>query len=147
MSYDRFNSVSAIVLGMASLAISWKSCQIAKDVQNDERQLETLTAIAAKQQEQINTQRSELVELKSVDSGIATQAERLSDQLTITQEQQKKSIDLARLERKGNIMRLRIMRRQLTEDVLKRFDYMRTADAEEQSEILDITGKLLEEEM
>jgi len=60
MSYDRFNSISAIVLGLASLVISLKSCLIARDVQNDERQLKTLTDIATKQQEQINTQRSEL---------------------------------------------------------------------------------------
>jgi hypothetical protein len=147
MSYDRFNSVVALVLGLASLAISWKSCQIAKDVQNDERQLKTLVDIASKQQEQIDDQRSELRELKNVDTGISSQAEKLSAQLAITQEQQKKSIDLARLERKGNIMRLRVMRRQLTEDVLIKYDYMRTADPQEQDDILGITGKLLEEEM
>jgi hypothetical protein len=147
MSYDRFNSVSAIVLGLASLAISWKSCQIATDVQKDERQLTTLVDIATKQQEQIDAQRSELRELKNVDTGISSEAEKLTAQLAITQEQQKKSIDLARLERKGNIMRLRVMRRQLTEDVLIKYDYMKTTDAEEQDEILGITGKLLEEEM
>lgn len=147
MSYDRFNSIAAIVLGLASLAISWKSCQIAKDVQNDERQLKTLTEIAGKQQEQIDTQRSELRELKNVDTGIWNQAQKLSAQLAITQEQQKKSIDLARLEKKGNIMRLRVMRRQLAEDVLMKYDYMKTTDIEEQDEILGLTGKLLEEEM
>jgi hypothetical protein len=147
MSYDRFNSIAAVVLGLASLAISWKSCQIAKDVQNDERQLATLVDIASKQQEQIDAQLSELRELKNVDTGVSSQAEKLSAQLTITQQQQKKSIDLARLERKGNIKRLRNMHRQLTEDVLMRFDYMRTTDPEEQNQILDITGKLLEDEM
>jgi hypothetical protein len=160
--FEAVNTITILVLSIVATIATVKSCQISKNIQSDERQLHVLDIMMINQQGQLNTQRTELsevktqtgiiskeyFELKNVESGIAVQNKKISDQLAISQEQQKTEIRTSFLERKANIMRLRIMHRRLFE-ILVAEDYMHFTinDQEQLLTLLYKVGSLLEGDM
>jgi hypothetical protein len=160
--FDNINSLIIFFLTIVATVATVRSCQISKDIQTDERQLNTLKTMMMNQQGQLNTQRAELseintqtgiiskeyFELKNVDSGMAVQNKKISNQLAISQEQERVEFRTSYLERKANIMRLRIMHHQLIEIIVAE-DYIHFTvnDLEQSLDLLDRVGKLLEGDM
>jgi len=161
-AFDKINSFTIFCLTIVATVATVKSCGISRDIQKDERQLNKLDALVTNQQTQLNEQSSELSEikaqtgiiskeydeLKNVDLGIDEQNKKISNQLAISLRQQKEQIKNAFLERKANIVRLRIMNRQLF-GILITNDYMRYNENDflQQVDLVEKVGSLLEREM
>lgn len=160
MKLDSYNAIVTTVFTVIATIATIRSCQIARDVQNDERQLHAIDSLVINQQNQINTQRSELneitiqtdvlrnevLELRSVDTTLSYQTKKISKQLLLNEEQQRVQIKISLLTRKANIVRLRVANRSF-EQLLMEGDYRDSKDVLQQLEFLNKIKNILEQDM
>lgn len=154
------NTIVMLIMTFVATAATVRACKVSIAVADDERQLRATDSLVKFQQTELTSLQSELTESKkatsllseenltvaSMDDKMGRQLKKISQQLLLGQEQQKKQARISRLERKSNIERLRIARRHLDE-LLSSNDVKVFAYEPDEQSILPQIKNILESEM